>query len=835
MPQYSAVGDQEVQRNELRPPSGGAGIHRIRAGLLVLNLLAISAVALLLWRLWDVELRGAEIRAEATVTQLQQTASATLGEVEVAVRYAAAQAEAQLGGQTPPSESFWTMMDAARMNLAGLERMGIFDKSGRRLCSPQDSACRRYDIGDRDYFLALRKQQPDQRPSVHGPILARPSNELALLVVQAIRTPDKAFAGAIVAVVPVSRLQPLVAAARVGAKGLSGLRTQDLQLLTRAADASGDSASSADGVSDILRQRVAGSPEAGTYRAVVGPDALDRIVAYRKLPFHPLYALVGLAVEDATDGWNSAARWAAGLVLSLVAASVAIERLARSGLKRQAQVQALYDGAPCGYHSLDALGRYVDINATELNWLGCSREDVVGKLRPADFFTDEGRAAFEASYPVFQREGHLDQRQFDLVGRQGETRRVIVTATAVADAHGHFLQSRSVMHDITALHAAQAELAARADEQQAMLENELVGMVKVRAGLITWTNREMERIFGYTQNEWIGLPIATLFDDEAYYRQTAARIGALAYRSGMFREDQGLRRKDGSRVWVDVSTVKIDPTGGESFTIVKDITDRKLAEAQRLRSVELEAQNLGLSEAGRLKDEFLANMSHELRTPLNAVIGLTRLLGMNKAVAEVPKLASHVRLIGESGQYLLELIRTMLDYAKNASRKLQFTPSPLRVSVALREAADMLEPKRVAAGVDLTVSVEPGLDIVINDPLRLRQMLLSLLANAIKFSRPGGAVLMDARALGDDRWRLEVTDQGIGIAAEDLPRLFTPFMQLSAGRTKAYSGTGLGLALVRSIAQAQGGDVQVRSELGQGTVFTLTLPRSLRGTDPRGR
>jgi PAS domain S-box-containing protein len=493
----------------------------------------------------------------------------------------------------------------------------------------------------------------------------------------------------------------------------------------------------------------------------------------------------------------------------------------------------LYEAAPCGYHSLDALGRFVSINRTELAWLGRPADQLIGQRSPRDFFSPASQQRFDENFPALRDRGRLDNLELDLISCDGRVRHVLVSAASVVDAQGQFMGSNSVMHDVTALHAAQNELAARADEQEAMLNNELVGMVKVRAGCITWTNRGMDRIFGYAPGEMAGMPIAKIFLDETHYQRTAGRIGGLQYRVGLFREDQELRRKDGSSVWVDVSTVKIDPSGRESFTVAKDISDRKLAEVQRLRAAELEAQNLALQETDRLKSEFLANLSHELRTPLNAITSFSYLLGVNKVVAEVPKLASHVRNIEESGKHLLELIQTMLDFAKNESSKLQFKPSPLIVVDALNEVAGILEAKRLQAGVEMTVAVEPGLGMVVNDPLRLRQMLLNLLGNAIKFSRRGGAVRLEARSLDSERWCVVVADEGIGIAAADLPRLFAPFVQLSAGSTKAYGGTGLGLALVRSIARAQGGDVQVQSELDKGSVFTLTLPRSLPREDAK--
>lgn len=492
-----------------------------------------------------------------------------------------------------------------------------------------------------------------------------------------------------------------------------------------------------------------------------------------------------------------------------------------------AEVEDLYEHAPCGYHSIDASGTFIRVNATELDWLGCSLDEVVGKKAPTDFFTAEGKEQFRRTFPRLKTEGRVADLEFDLVPKSGPSRRVSVTATAAFDADGRFQMSRSVVYDITELHLARAALQAAVREQAAMMNSDIVGMLRVRKGIIVWTTLGMDKIFGYERGDWDEMPISTLFDDDACYRATAARIGALAPGVGMFREDQKLLRKDGSSVWVDVSTVKIDPSGLESFTIVKDISDRKKVEAERLRSVELESQNLALLEAGRLKDAFLANMSHELRTPLNAVTGFAHLLQSKGVGAETPKHAQYIRQIGESARHLLELVQTMLDFAKAASNEMVFSPEVVSVQTTLEEVAAMLEPKRLAASVVLELSVAGDLGSIVSDPLRLRQMVLNLAGNAVKFSRAGGTVWLRARGWNEQQWCVEVEDRGIGISAEDINRLFATFVQLSAGSTKDYGGTGLGLALVRKIARAQGGDVQVRSQLGVGSVFTLVLPRAL--------
>jgi len=566
-------------------------LRQVRIGLVGLNVAVVVLVGTLLWQFWKSELRGAEQQAAASAAQLQRSIDALLDEVGVSVKYAGLQAQLQLSGQGLDSPAFWTMMELGQKTVPALQRMGIFDARGHRLCNPRDKACRQYDISDRDYFALLR-QRPGLPPTLFGPIQAKPSGEPSLVMAKAINTRGAAFAGAIVAVVPVSKLQPLLMSANAGEQGVTGIRTEALDLIIGVTGAHGEPASTTDAdATEILRQSIARTPTAGSYRTAAAADGVDRIVAYQKLPGYPIYATVGRAVNDVTGAWRVSAAWALGLMLLLFVASVVIDKLVKATLDRQAQARALYDAAPCGYHSLDVHGRYISINATELGWLGCKRGQVIGNLSLADFLTEDGVVALALAFEGLKRTGRLDQLELDLIGRQGIRRRVVVTAIAVADSQGAFLKSNSVMHDITALNEARAELAERAQEQQAILDTELVGMVKVKASVITWANPGMDHIFGYARGDWVGMPVSQLFQDESSFRQAADRIGQLRHGDDKFHAELELRRKDGSPAWVDASTVKFDPSEAESLTIVKVITDRKKAETERLRAVELEAQN----------------------------------------------------------------------------------------------------------------------------------------------------------------------------------------------------------------------------------------------------
>lgn len=243
-------------------------------------------------------------------------------------------------------------------------------------------------------------------------------------------------------------------------------------------------------------------------------------------------------------------------------------------------LQDLYDNAPCAYFALDGNGRFLQINALGLGWLGCTAAQLIGRAGPADFLDDEGRAAFNEAFPRFLREGRVSGLEFDLTGRHGQTRRVSMSATAVYDASGTYLRSRSVMFDISETHHIRQQLHQLTLDQEAMLESDLVGMAKLRGRFIIWRNHALERIFGYAEGELHGAPVRQLHLDDAAYET----LGLMAYsqlKAGQhFRTQLQMRCKDGSLLWVDLSGVNLPGSGGESLWMMVDITQSKAHEAR---------------------------------------------------------------------------------------------------------------------------------------------------------------------------------------------------------------------------------------------------------------
>ena len=262
---------------------------------------------------------------------------------------------------------------------------------------------------------------------------------------------------------------------------------------------------------------------------------------------------------------------------------------------------------------------------------------------------------------------------------------------------------------------------------------------------------------------------------------------------------------------------------------------RRLAVEVRQTAKRLEQLNAELDGAMKSKDQFLSNISHELRTPLNSIIGFTDLL-LTEELG--PPLSDQQRdfleTVARNGKQLLQLINELLDLQRIAAGRMELKPEPVELAGLLKETANSVQAQAQKHRHALVITPPPPDLRVLADPGRLRQVLLNLLSNAIKFTPDGGRITVVAGPVngesggggGGSDVRIAVTDTGIGIAAEDQPKLFKEFSQLDASASRKYEGTGLGLALSRRLVEMQGGTIGVDSEMGKGSTFWFTLPQA---------
>ncbi|RPH41559.1 MAG: PAS domain S-box protein [Burkholderiales bacterium] len=327
---------------------------------------------------------------------------------------------------------------------------------------------------------------------------------------------------------------------------------------------------------------------------------------------------------------------------------------------------------------------------------------------------------------------------------------------------------------------------------------------------IVFFNACAERHFGRTREEVLGRTVWEAFPSAAGSPFDAPFVAAMRERAVARVEAESVRR-DGR--WVEVEA---SPCGDGMCLQVRDITARKHIELQLL---EREAR---LADADRNKDEFLAVLSHELRNPLAPLTNVLRLLARSAALGTDER--ALLAMAERQRARLAALVDELLEVTRVSSGKIDLRCEPVSVGSAVREALESVAAEVAARGQRVELAIRAAEDEVLADPVRIAQMLENLLHNAVKYTPRGGEIRVSVRGAGA-AVEVEVADDGIGIAPDDLPRIFEPFVQLEAGRGRAEGGLGIGLALVRRLAALHGGAIGVRSEgAGRGAAFTLRLP-----------
>ena len=406
-----------------------------------------------------------------------------------------------------------------------------------------------------------------------------------------------------------------------------------------------------------------------------------------------------------------------------------------------------------------------------------------------------------------------------------------------------------LVHDITELTESRLRLVETSSLLRTVLES--ASEVSIIATdpdlLITVFNSGAERLLGYSSDEVIGketpLIIHDLDEIAARAEELSGALGRTVAGSGVFTEPSSFGaprqwtyvRKDGSRVTVLLVITAMQDERGQVLGylgIAHDVTRQQEAEQSLRKAMHSERR------ANRAKSQFLANMSHEIRTPLNAVIGLSFILGRMHLDREQ---AATLAKISTASRTLLHVINDILDISKIEAGELIIETVEFDLRSVLHDVADVMAPLADARRIAFAVSVAPDVpDAVTGDPTRITQILTNLVSNAIKFTEVGTVRLgVECQARGEDAHvvRITVRDSGIGISPEVQSRLFAPFAQADASTTRRFGGSGLGLSIVKKLANMMGGDVGFTSTPGVGSEFWVTLPLGVASPDgqPAGR
>jgi len=311
----------------------------------------------------------------------------------------------------------------------------------------------------------------------------------------------------------------------------------------------------------------------------------------------------------------------------------------------------------------------------------------------------------------------------------------------------------------------------------------------------------------------------------------AGRLGVLAIgnwedKNAFDEEDRNLLIAVGEQAAIAIDNARMIKALEEQEARLEDQNEMLAAQNQELeiQRQQVQLQNLQLMEAARLKSQFLATMSHELRTPMNAVIGFSQLLLRQRQNSLTPQQSDMLQRILNNGKHLLALINEILDLSKIEAGRLDLKLEAFNLETLVRATTDELRSLADEKHLALHVYTDLPNPNVINDSVRLRQILSNLLSNAIKFTE-SGSVQVEVKEISTDRLLLAVKDTGIGIAQDELEHIFEEFRQIDQTTTRKYSGTGLGLAITKSLVQLMQGTITVESQVSQGSTFYIELPR----------
>jgi PAS domain S-box-containing protein len=520
------------------------------------------------------------------------------------------------------------------------------------------------------------------------------------------------------------------------------------------------------------------------------------------------------------------------------------ERRRRAGLLKAGALQdAIFNSANFSSIATDEKGVIQLFNVGAERMLGFTADEVVDKITPADISDPQEVVArakalsvelatmitpgFEALVFKASR-GIEDIYELTYIRKDGSRFPAVVSVTALRDAEDTIIGYLLIGTDNTArkrVEAEQQKLDQRLRDQQfytrSLIESNIDALMTTDpSGIITDVNKQMEALTGCTRDELIGAPFKSYFTDPAC---AEAAIKLVLIEKKVTNYELTARARDGKETVVSYNATTFydrDRQLKGVFAAARDVTERKrLDEALQEKNVELENAKRLADKANLAKSSFLANMSHEIRTPMNGILGVNSLL---LGTALDPEQRHFAEAIAQSAEALLYIINDILDVSKLEAGQVLLERIPFELGPLVDGIVELMRPRASAKGLVLSASIENDPRAwFLGDPGRIRQVLLNLLGNAIKFTESGTVRLGITQG---EAIRFDVVDTGPGIDPEACAKLFEKFTQADESIARRFGGTGLGLAISKELAELMGGSIGVESNPGQGSDFWFTLP-----------
>ena len=511
-------------------------------------------------------------------------------------------------------------------------------------------------------------------------------------------------------------------------------------------------------------------------------------------------------------------------------------------IKAEALQTAIFNSSNFSSIATDAKGVIQIFNVGAERMLGYSAAEVMNKITPADISDSQELIAraqalsaelatpitpgFEALVFKASR-GIEDIYELTYIRKDGTRFPAVVSVTALRDAQGAIIGYLLIGTDNTARKLVEEEQK-RSDQKlrdqqfytRSLIESNIDAIMTTDpAGIITDVNKQMEALTGCTRDELIGAPFKDYFTDPL---RAEAAIKRVLIEKSVTDYELTARARDGKQTVVSYNATTFydrKRTLQGVFAAARDVTERKRVE------VELQLAKAAAESASRTKSDFLASMSHEIRTPMNVLLGIADILAKTDLTPEQDR---YVQIFRRSGDNLLNLINDILDLSKVEASQLELEQTGFSLTDHLEKVMEMVAPRAQEKGLALVWNIAPTVSTnLVGDPTRLRQVLLNLLGNAIKFTESGEVSLKvepDANTAVPTALRFTVSDSGIGIAEQKLGRIFERFTQADSSTTRRFGGSGLGLTISRRLVELMGGRIWVQGVVDKGSVFAFAVP-----------
>ncbi len=511
-------------------------------------------------------------------------------------------------------------------------------------------------------------------------------------------------------------------------------------------------------------------------------------------------------------------------------------------LKAGALQNAIFNSANFSSIATDAKGVIQIFNVGAERMLGYAAAEVMNTITPADI-SDPGELVARAQAlsaelatpitPGFEAlvfkasRGIEDIYELTYIRKDGTRFPAVVSVTALRDAGGAIIGYLLIGTDNTArklVEEEQQKSDQRLRDQQfytrSLIESNIDALITTDPhGIITDVNKQTEALTGCTRDELIGAPFKDCFTEPA---RAEAGIKRVLAEKSVTDYELTARARDGKQTVVSYNATTFYDRNRKLqgvFAAARDVTERKRFEQ------ELQLATAAAESASRTKSDFLASMSHEIRTPMNAIMGIADLLAKTELTPEQDRF---VQIFRRSGDNLLNLINDILDLSKVEASQLDLERTGFSLSDHLDKVIEMVAPRAQEKGLSLTCEIDPSVsNELVGDPTRLRQVVMNLLGNAIKFTQTG-SVTLKVEPQKDDAvptaLRFTVTDTGIGIPADKLPHIFERFTQADSSTTRRFGGSGLGLTISKRLVELMGGRIWVTSQVDKGSTFAFSVP-----------